>query len=74
MIPISTNPGYEALQETPDYDRKRKRAISLSPDVNNLSAPYITDNGRTMVYFKPGADVAKKAATFEAHRNKVNRI
>lgn len=52
----------------PHADEKRKQAIAKSPKLSDCSEPYVTDNGRTLVYFKKGADVAKKGLIFEELR------
>ena len=52
----------------PLADEKRKTAIAKSPHLKDLSEPYVTDNGRTLVYFRKGADVAKKGLIFEELR------
>lgn len=63
------NPLQDIVTESKDHDEKRKKAIQASPKLSNLSEPYITDNGRTWVYFRKDADVQKKAAEFEEARS-----
>ena len=53
---------------TDEQLKARQKALNQSPDPKKLSEPYITDNGRTLVYFKKGADVAKKGMIFEERR------
>jgi len=47
----------------------REQAIKKSPDLKKLSEPFVTDNGRTLIYFKKGADVQAKGEEFVKHLN-----
>jgi len=57
------------LSETKQEEKERREALKKSPRLKDLSEPYVTDNGRTMVYFKKGDDVIAKGEEFEKHRN-----
>lgn len=62
------SPTQEILLETKHQERARKEALMKSPNINKLSEPYVCDNGRTLVYFKRGADVQRKGEEFESNR------
>jgi len=47
----------------------REQAFKMSPDISKLSEPFITDNGRTMIYFRKGVDVQAKGQAFVEHLN-----
>lgn len=44
--------------------------IPKSKPLKYLSEPYITDGGRTIVYFKKGSDVQERGRQFEASRER----
>ena len=54
--------------------KAQKKAILKSPDISTLSEPWVSDNGRTLVYFKKGTDVEAEGRKFDFRRNKVNLI
>jgi hypothetical protein len=64
----SINPADQWSEKETQYQKARKEALRKSPDIKKLSEPFICDNGRTLVYFKKGANVQKKGKEFEANR------
>lgn len=60
----------DLIAETPQHEDARKKAIAKSPKLKDLSEPYVTDNGRTRVYFKKSEDPAEKGLIFEERRTK----
>lgn len=44
------------IKLTDSEERAKAAALKLSPDIKKLSKPFITDNGRTQIFFKPGVD------------------
>ena len=54
---------------TEEQSLSREQALLKSPNLKNLSEPFITDNGRTMIYFRKGVDVQAKGQAFVEHLN-----
>jgi len=59
-------PGSIGIKEqlTPEQLEAKRKALLKSPKLSELSEPFITDNGRTLIYFKKGDDVQQRGEEF----------
>ena len=55
-------PGSIGVKEnlTPEQLEAKRKALQKSPKLSDLSEPFITDNGRTLIYFKKGDNVQER--------------
>lgn len=55
-------PGSIGIKEqlTPEQLEAKRKALQKSPKLSDLSEPFVTDNGRTLIYFKKGDNVQER--------------